>query len=169
MKILLKTESSDPDCNAGCECAALDVTPELLEQVEARVKIARQAAKAEGDLWELYFWGGAPTFHGYDLIEACAEAAAQSEGTDQDDWEQRFENQGFLPVPEAVDVEQFEPQRSECDQEIIRCERSGKTGGFEVAWTMVPKHTDIYITTQAVSLKHLEATAKGTRPQRQRK
>ena len=89
MKILLKTESSDPDFNADCECAVLDVTPELLQQIKARVKIARQAAKADSDLWELYFWGGAPPFHGYDLIEACAEAAAESGDPGQDGWERR--------------------------------------------------------------------------------
>ena len=83
MRILLKTESSDPDFNADCECAVLDVTPELLQRVKARVKIARHAAKADGNLWELYFWGGAPTFHGYDLIEACAEAATESDDSGQ--------------------------------------------------------------------------------------
>lgn len=154
MKILLKTESSNPDFNADCECAVLDATPELLQQVKARVKIARQAAKADGDLWELYFWGAAPTFHGYDLIEACAEAAASGD-TGQSDWEQRFEDQGFLPIPETVDVERFEPKRTECDQEIIRCERTGKTGIFEVAWTMIPKHTDIYITTKGIPVDRL--------------
>ena len=155
MKILLKTESSNPDFNADCECAVLDVTPELLQQIKARVKIARQAAKADGDLWELYFWGGTPTFHDYDLIEACAEAAAESGDSGQDGWEQQFEDQGFLPIPEAVDVEQFEAKRTECDQQIIRHERTGKNRGFEVAWTMIPKHTDIYITTKAIPVERL--------------
>lgn len=155
MKILLKTESSNPDFDADCECALLDVTPELLQQIKARVKIARQAAKADGDLWELYFWGGTPTFHDYDLIEACAAATAESGDPGQADWEQQFENQGFLPIPEAVDVERSEPQRTECDQQIIRCERSGKPRGFEVAWTMIPKHTDIYISTKAIPVERL--------------
>lgn len=155
MKILLKTESSNPDFNADCECAMLDVTPELAQQIKARVRIARQAAKADSDLWELYFWGPAPTFHGYDLIEACAEAAVESSDASQDDWEQRFEDQGFLPIPETVDVERFEPKGTECDQEIIRCERTGKTGSFEVAWTMIPKHTDIYITTKGIPVDRL--------------
>lgn len=166
MKILLKTESSDPDFNADCECAVLDVTPELLQQIKARVKIARQAAKADGDLWELYFWGAAPTFHGYDLIETCAEAAASGD-SGQSDWEQQFESQGFLPIPETVDVERFEPKRTECDQEIIRCERTGKTGSFEVAWTMIPKHTDIYVTTKAIPVERLAvscvSSVRGTR------
>jgi len=155
MKILLKTESSNPDFNADCECAVLGVTPELVQQTKARMKIARQAAKADGDLWELYFWGGAPTFHGYDLIEACAEAAAESGDSSQSDWEKQFEDQGYLPIPETVDVERFEPKRTECDQEIIRCERTGKTGGFEVAWTMIPKHTDVYITTKGIPVERL--------------
>ena len=154
MKILLKTESSDPDFNADCECAALDVTPELLQQIKVRVKIARQAAKADGDLWELYFWGAAPTFHGYDLIEACAEAAASGD-SGQSDWEKQFEDQGFLPIPEAVDVEQFEAKRTECDQQIIRHERAEKHRGFEVAWTMIPKHTDVYITTKGIPVERL--------------
>ncbi len=97
MKILLKTESSDPDFNADCECAVLDVTPELLQQIKARVKIARQAAKADSDLWELYFWGGAPPFHGYDLIEACAEAAAESGDPGQDGWERRTPTRARQP------------------------------------------------------------------------
>lgn len=160
MKILLKTESSDPNFNADCECAVLDVTPELVQQIKARVKIAQQAAKADSDLWELYFWGAAPTFHGYDLIEACVEATVESGNPGQADWEQRFEVQGFLPIPEAVDVERFEPKRTECDQQIIRHERTGKNRGFEAAWTMIPKHTDTYITTKAVPVEQLAGFAR---------
>ena len=167
MKILLKTESSNPDFNADCECAVLGVTPELVQQTKARMKIARQAAKADGDLWELYFWGGAPTFHDYELIEACAEAAAESGDPGQADWEQRFEDLGFLPIPEAVDVEQFEPKRTECDQEIIRHDRTGNRDGFQVAWTIIPKHTDVYITTKGIPVDRLAvprtSSVRGTR------
>ena len=47
---------------------------------------------------------------------------------------------------------------------IVRCS-PGKDGfEFEVAWIATPKHTDLYITTEAVPLPALEAFALGNTP-----
>jgi hypothetical protein len=67
--------------------------------------------------------------------------------------------QGFLPLPEGVNLERFEARSTECDQQIIRCRREGEQVAFEVAWTASPKHTDLYVTTQAIPWEELRGLA----------
>lgn len=161
MKILLRTNSTNPEYYADCDCAVLDVTPELLAHIAARAEISRQAAEADTDLWELYFWSCGPDFYKCTLIEVCAEAVAEMEGIDASNWEEQFQHAGVFPLPDGVDLDRFEPQWTECDQEIIRVQRVNGRLECEVGWVVIPKHSDIYITTEAVALERLESFAKG--------
>jgi hypothetical protein len=158
MKLLLTSTSTNPEYDCGCGCAVLELTPDLLAEVEAHVALAERAAEACEELWELYFWGGGPTYHDSKLVDACDEVAV-GEDISPGDWQRRFEEQGFLPLPEGLNLDRFEARSTECDQQIIRCRRAGEELTFEVAWTVSPKHTDLYITTQAIPLKELRALA----------
>jgi hypothetical protein len=150
MRLLLKTTSTNPEYDGDCRCAVLDLTPERVAQITAHVKVARQAAAASDTLWELYFWGDGPTFHAQKLIDACDEVARDSGGVDPGDWERRLQEKGLLRLPDGVDLERFEAQRTECDQQIVRCQRAGGRLAFEIAWTASPKHTNLYVTTEAI-------------------
>ena len=161
MKILMRTDSTNPDYYADCECAVLDVTPELLARIAARVEILRRAADADINLCKLVFWGRGPDFYSYRLIDACAEVAAEAEGIGPFDWEDQYHDECVLPLPIGVDLDRFEPQRTECDQEIIRVQRVGGRLEFEVAWMMIPKHSNIYIATDVVTVDRLRGFATG--------
>lgn len=153
MKLLLKTTSTNPEYDGDCRCAVLDLTPERQAQIAAHVAVARWAAEASDDLWELYFWGDGPTFHDQELVDACEEAAVASESMSPGDWEDRLQKKGFAPLPDEIDLERFEAQPTECDQEIVRCRRAGDKRAFEIAWIASPKHTDLYVTTEAISFE----------------
>lgn len=155
MKILLRTDSTNPDYYADCECAVLDMTPELLARITARVEILRKAAEADIDVCKIVFWGCGPEFYSYKLIDACAEVAEPG-ASSYFDWEDQFQEAGVLPLPNAVDLGRFEPQRTECDQEIIRVRRIGDRLDFEAAWMMIPKHSNIHIATEVLTLDCLE-------------
>ena len=157
MKILMRTDSTNADYYADCECAVLDVTPELLTRIAARAEVLRQAVEVDHHLWKLVFRGCGPDFYSYKLIDACAEA----EGSESFDWEDQFQDAGVLPLPNGVDLDRFEPQRTECDQEVVRAHRIGGQFEFEVAWVMIPKHSNIYISTEVLTLDRLQCFAVG--------
>jgi len=161
MKILIRTDSTNPDYYADCECAVLDVTRELLARIAARVEIVRQAADADVDLCKLVFWECGPDFYKYSLIDACAEVAAEAEGIGPFAWEDQYHDEGAVPLPIGVDLDRFEPQRTERDQEIIRVQRVDGKQEFEVAWMMTPKHSNICIATEVLALDRLRGFATG--------
>lgn len=155
MKIIMRTDSTNAEYYAECECAVIDVTPELLSRIAARVEILRQAAEVDRNIYKLVFRGSGPDFYSYKLIDACAEAG----GIAPLDWEDQFQDEGVMPVPSGVDLERFEPQRTECDQEIIRVHRADGRLEFEVAWMVIPKHSDIYIATEVLTVDRLQSFA----------
>jgi hypothetical protein len=167
MKIIFRAQSDNPDYNADCDYALVDMTPALWEQIRRRVEIARQAFQADGDLCELSFWLGTAEFYSSRLTEACEEAiAVVSEGTDKDKsaaawaWSAQFDDPGYALLPSGVDLDKHQPERTECAQMIVRCAPSGGRPEFEVAWTAIPKHTDIHVTTRDMPLATLETYAR---------
>lgn len=169
MHIILDTHSSNSEYNCGCDYAIVELTPALGEEIRQRIELARQAGQRDNDLYELYFWGGTAAFYDLDLIEACEEAlAASAEAADTDrvvcDWISQLEKQGRALLPAGVDLEKLQPQRTECDQVIIRCSPSLHNPGFEVAWTTIPKHSDIYVNTSDLPLTDLESYFRNDKP-----
>lgn len=161
MKVLLTTESTNPDYSANCDCAVLNVTGKLLKRLKKRCRLARRAFEADAQLWELYFWYSEPEFYSCELLEARARDATQGQCVQAGDWTTWLRDAGFGLLPADFDTELFEPQYTECDQEILRCHRNQGRIEIEIAWTVIPKHSGIYITTAAITLEQLQAIAKG--------
>ena len=164
MKILLDAQSDNCDYNADCDYAVVDITPALWEEIHRRVGIARQALQADSDLDELLFWGGTANFHAARIIEACEEAVAvATEGSDEEKsaaasaWSAQLDDRGYALLPSGADLNAHQPERTECDELIVRCAARRGQPEFEVAWTAIPKHTDIRVTTRDLPLAALEA------------
>ena len=161
MLIILNTDSTNPEFHGDCDCAVVDLAPELVDQIQRRVELARQLGQEHNDLYEVYFWDGMADFYEGQLIEACEEAlaaAADGKGGEQvvQDWLTGLEENGHAPLPPGVDLAAHKPQRTECDQMILRCGRWARGPEFEIAWTTSPKHTDVYVTTRDLPLAALE-------------
>ncbi len=154
MKILLNIRSDNLECNADCDCAVVDLTPSSLLQIRCRVELARQIVSKASDLYKLNFWGGTANFYSYGLVETC-EAAAEAA------WLADLEQAGHGALPEAVDLGAHPIQRTECDQMIVRCIPNPERPAFEIAWVSIPKHTEIYVTTEAIALDDLESYVDG--------
>jgi len=163
MKIIFHTHSDTPEYNGDCDCAVVDITPALVEQIQHRVKLAQKAFQEDDDLYELYFWGSTAEFYDHRLLEACEEAVAAATAGDDDTkdaavraWSDTLDQNEYAHLPEGVDLQAHEIQRTDCDQLIVR--RLPKPAGsdFEITWLAMPKHTDIYITTSDLPLSALE-------------
>ena len=125
--IVLDTHSTDPDFNGDCDYAVVRLTPELVDQVRRRVELARQAGRQDDDLYELYFWGGTAEFYDSGLVDACEKALTAEQAAQ--DWLAGLEQDGHALVPPAADLATCEPQRTECDQMIVRCSPSSHDPG----------------------------------------
>ena len=170
MHIILNAHSSDEHYNGDCDCAVVDLTPELADQIRNRIALARQAGQQDSDLCELYFWGSTVEFYDDNILDACQDAAAAAaDGPDPDqaarDWLTDFEQREYAVVPEGVDFTAHEAQRTEFDRVIIRCSPSSHRPEFEIAWTASPKHSDMTVTTCDLPLKAMEELLAATAPQ----
>jgi len=170
MHLIFNTHSSNEHYNGDCECAIIELTPALAEQIRCRVALARQARQQDSDLYELYFWGSTAEFYGQDVIDACQEAvaaAARGRGRSKAarNWLAEFEQRDYAVVPNGVDFNAHEPQRTECDQMILRVGPSSHRLEYAVVWTTSPKHSDVYVTTNELPLAVMEELLAETIPQ----
>ncbi len=160
VKIILVTSSDNPWADGGGYYAVVELKPALVDQIHRRVEMARKAGQQDNDLWELYFWGGTAEFYDSDLIDACQDVVAADRGEEGDqaaeEWLAGLERDDYAPMPATVDLAAHQPQRVECAQIIVRARPSSVDPEFEIAWTVILKHTDTYITTRDLPLAALE-------------
>ena len=154
-RIVLETSSTNPDYSGDCDYAVVELTPELVAQVRRRVELARQAGQQDNDLYEIYFWGGTAKFYDCDLLDACQEAVAGGDEAGQE-WLNGLERVGYALVPPTADLSACQPQRTECAQMIVRRSPPSSDPRYEIAWTVIPRHTDVYVTTRDLPLEALE-------------
>ena len=98
----------------------------------------------------MYFWDGAAEFYDCGLVDACQEAFAADEAAQE--WLAALERDGHALAPPAADLTACQPQRTECDQMIFRARPSSVDPEYEIAWTAIPKHSDVTVTTHALPL-----------------
>jgi DNA-directed RNA polymerase subunit N (RpoN/RPB10) len=97
------------------------------------------AAKAQDkNLWEMYFWGCLPFWF------ECGEFSEK--------WFEKYKipewNTDFVEIKDdQAKVDDLPVQRTECDQMIV-CEEG-------VRWTCIPKHTNIYITSETIPIAEI--------------
>ena len=166
MQIILSAHSSNEFFNGNCDYAVVELTPALAKQIRNRVALARKAGQKDRDLYEMYFWGGTAEFYGCALLEACQEAVAAASGSDEaaNDWLTELEQREYAVVPDGVDFNAHETQRTECDQMVVRCNRCSDSPTFSVAWTASPKHADLEITTSELPLAAMDELLAARRP-----
>ena len=144
--LLLRTDKSDPLGNgfADCHCAVIDVTAELVKLIRRRTTIGRKAAHADRSLVELAFRSGCePEFYGRELLSACQAA--------DPDYEQQLDVEGFVSLPSGVALASHVAQRVECQQMLVQIDRLPPSKFlFEIAWSAIPRHTNLTITTAAI-------------------
>lgn len=162
MKIVLYTYCTSPECNGDCDYAVLDVTADLLKVVRSRVGLARQAYRKDHDLLELYFWDNRLDFYDAAVLASCEEVVAAATAGDEEAqaaaveaWSDALAN-GHAVLPDAVDLTAHTPQRADCAQMIVQCSPTRKGPEFEIAWVVIPKHLDSYVTTCGLPLAALE-------------
>jgi hypothetical protein len=141
---LLNTHSTNPDAEVGCRVAYVEMTPKLAKLVLKRIRAFKAAKKADGTLYEMHFWDGSLDYLtdvGASKVPEQAQRALEQEGVTT--VAAKFRN---------VDLTEEDFDRTECDVMLVR------EGG--VSWTAIPKHTDIYVSTEEIQLDELKRCTK---------
>ena len=116
--------------------------------------------RQDSDLWELYFWGSTAEFFDHNILDACQEAIATAGRRRRNkaarDWLADFEGREYAVVPDGVDLNAHEAQRTECDQMIIQVSPSPLRTEFSIIWTATPKYADLDVTTSELPLTVME-------------
>ena len=128
--LILGTSSSDPEWSGGCDFAIIEMNIKLRSTIFSRKSTFVKIRAADTDLYEMYFWDYTPEFF--------------SPYLDEDDFSDEFEKivlstDGIWEKPENLIIPENTFARIECPQMIIREEG--------VAWVVIPKHSDVYVTT----------------------
>ena len=169
MHLILNTHSSNEHYNGDCDYAIVELTLALAERIRNRTALAGEARQHDSDLWELYFWGSTAEFFDHNIVDACQEAIAAAGGPDPDqaarDWLADFEGRDYAVVPDGVNLDVHEAQRTECDQMIIQVSPSPLRMEFSIIWTATPKHSDVDVTTSEMPLAVMEELLAVTVPQ----
>ena len=151
--IVLATHSG-PEENGDCDYAVVQLTPDLVERVRRRAELARQAGQQDESLCELYFWDDMVEYYDGSLLEACQKAIASDEAARQ--WLNGLEQDGHALLPAAADLAACQAQRVECSQMIVRCSPLSVVPHCEIAWSAMPKHMEVTVTTGDLPLAALE-------------
>jgi len=140
-RYLLPTTCDNPEYNADCDYAVVEITADDLARFERRAAILRAAGGQDDRLYEMYFWGCSADFYSLaDMEEAFAVAGIPDIGEG-------------VRLPDKIALGPYTPHRVECGQEIFR--RDACADWVEIGWVVIPKHTDLYVTTRPLVLENL--------------
>jgi hypothetical protein len=153
MYLLLDVNYSNPDADLRCQCALLELTPDLCSALQQTGQAVLRCHDLLPDLYKAVLWRQGVDFYGGDLVDDCDRLCPT--------WRADFSRQGFAVVPSAIDLQRYEPCRTECQQQIVRYDALPPGTKPTVAnsptfqWMAIPKHGDLYVITREVSLPEL--------------
>lgn len=75
--MIIPTTSSDEHFNGDCDHGVVEVTPALVERGRKRIALIEHLRAQDRDVYEVYFWGTANEFYGYDLAEELQNEAPE--------------------------------------------------------------------------------------------
>ena len=123
--------------------AVVNITPDLARLIVARAHLLEEAAAKDDQLWELYFWDDAPTYH----------AISENDLTKKQ--REKLEDDERL-VLRSDPLEHVPAENTEVDQMILRNDGT-------VSWTAMPKHVDIYEVTATIPIFEIRCLVTHTR------
>ena len=166
MHLIFNAHSSDEHYNGDCDYRSSNSRRNLPRKSATALPWPTMPGSETAIFYELYFWGTTADFYDHSILEACEEAAARGPDPAQAacDWSTDFEQQEFAVVPVGVDLDAHEPQRTECEQMLIRRSPPCSRPKYEVCWTAIPKHSDVYVTTGNLSIADMDALLASNTP-----
>ena len=146
MRVILRVWSTNPDYSGGCNYAVAEISEELAKLMLRRLNVLREQKTLDPSIFETYYWDYSAQYfcprenqptQPHEV--ACCELQKTLEELQVDTCE-------MISVPDDFHVPDSQIDAVECAQMIVREEG--------IAFTAIPKHTDIYLTTAEIP-KHV--------------
>jgi hypothetical protein len=156
VRIVLKVWSSKPENNGGCDFAVVELTPELAKLALQRISVLCDQKALDPAAYETYYWGSEAEFFSPwaglttqtdEIKAACLELEEELENL-------QIDRREVVSMVDDFSVPQSQIARVECAQMVVREEG--------IAFTAIPKHTDIHLVTAEISKHVLDSVGKGS-------
>ena len=152
MRIVLKVSSSNEYCDAGCEFALVDLTPELAALALERIAALRDQKTLDPNIDETSYWAYFVVcyFSRYARLamdEKDVEGSHASMGYMLDDLQ--IEEREVVHVPEIFQVPSSQIAAVECEKMLVRAD--------SIIFSAIPKHASFYVQTVEIPIAMLEA------------
>jgi hypothetical protein len=143
MKIALGTCSSDPDFNAGCDFALVDLTPACAERILSRMRALHNLAESDHSLHEAHYWDA---------------EAAYFETTLDDEIDEQLEpaHDTYVVLDEGIEV----PAEAFKGVEYTHMVVSVIGDELEVSWRASPKSASLYVESNPLPKSLIEEAAR---------
>ena len=150
--VALRCWSNNEHYNADFDYGIVDVTPELLADIERRRKLFVTAHAEDKSLSRMAFWDSSPWFRAEADLEMFADNSMGEDDELQPQWFQNLANGAEsedLPLDFVMPADKDGDFRTECDRMNVT--------ELGVYWTVVPKHSSLQINTGELSYRELDA------------
>ena len=151
MRVILRVWSTNPYYSAGCDYAVAEITEELAKLILRRLNLLRDQKTLDPSICEIYYWDYSAQYFS-PCVNQCGEpdevevASFELEKTLE---ELQADTCEMVSVPDDFHVPDSQIASVECAQMIVREEG--------IAFTAIPKHTDIYLTTAEIPKQVLDS------------
>lgn len=129
MNLLMRAYSTDENYDANIGFVYVKVTPAVARLILKRAAAFRRLKKEDDGAQETYYWSHDALYLGHDKLD--------------DKVAEEVRKEGHMHELELSFVE-ADGERTECDQMMVDSD--------SVGFTCIPKHTEIYISSERVSL-----------------
>ena len=148
MQVILSVSSDNPNYNADCDFALLDLTQDLARLALRRIAQLRRQHKRDAQAYETYYWSLQPQYF----------RRRADEDNDADDmsvaWEQleeKVDSRELVVAPDGFSVPEGQIARVECGQMAVRDDA--------IVFTAIPKHTSFFVRTAKITRDFLRCAA----------
>jgi hypothetical protein len=153
VRVILKVWSSNPENNGGCDFAVVDLTPELARLALRRIAVLGEQRGVDPAACETSYWAADAEYFSpwLSLPDQSDEAKAASLKLEEELDSLQVNRHEMVTAARGSSVPQTQIARVECAQMVVREEG--------IAFTAIPKHNDLYVTTAEIPKGVLEQAA----------
>ncbi len=156
MQVILKVWSSNSDHNGGCDFALVEVTPDFARLALRRIKVLREQKALDPAVDETYCWDSAALFFSpwAGPVGGTREGEASRLKLEEQLDLLQIDRHEVVTASEDFAVPQSQIGRVECVQMVVR-----EDG---IAFTAIPKHTDLCVTSAEIPKEIFERSVTPT-------
>jgi hypothetical protein len=151
VRVILRVWSTNPHYSAGCDYAVAEITEELAKLMLRRLHLLRDEKTLDPSIRETYYWDYSAQYFSPWVNQPTQPHEVEVDRCELEKTleELQVDTCEVISVPDDFHVPDSHIAAVECAQMIVREEG--------IAFTAIPKHTDIYLTTAEIPKQVLDS------------